>query len=56
MAKPGTPKNTKNKAKHAKLMDRKKKKAKEKSAERDAKMNTLKIKIAELNKAQNPPK
>jgi hypothetical protein len=54
MAKAGTPKNTKNKAKHAKLMDRKKKKAKEKSALRDEKMSTLKAKIAELNKAKNP--
>ncbi|MFT5862502.1 MAG: hypothetical protein ACI828_001151 [Flavobacteriales bacterium] len=54
MAKAGTPKNTKNKAKHTKLMDRKKKKAKEKGAVHDAKMNALKIKIAELNKVQNP--
>lgn len=54
MAKAGTPKNTKNKEKHSKLMDRKKKKAKEKSAVHDAKMNALKIKIAAINKAQNP--
>jgi|TARA_R110002051_G_scaffold3395_1_gene18357 hypothetical protein len=54
MAKAGTPKNTKSKAKHTKLMDRKKKKAKEKEAVHDAKMKALKTKIAAINKAQNP--
>lgn len=49
MAKSGSPKNTKNKAKHSKLMAQKKKKEREKKDAREAHMKILKEKI----KAQN---
>lgn len=45
MAKKGTPKNTKNKAKHAKLMDRKKKKEREKKEAHDARLKAIKEKV-----------
>ncbi len=47
MAKKGTPKNTKNKAKHSKLMERKKKKEREKRDATKARMLALKEKIKE---------
>ncbi|MEH6407567.1 MAG: hypothetical protein V7767_09815 [Leeuwenhoekiella sp.] len=46
MAKKGTPKNTKNKAKHSKLMDRKKNKARK---EKDARTARLKEIIQKAN-------
>lgn len=49
MAKRGSEKNTKNKAKHAKLMDRKKKKEREKKAATKAKLADLKEKIKALD-------
>lgn len=54
MAKAGTPKNTKNKAKHAKLMDRKKKKEREKKEAHSQKMKALKAKIAASDKSRSP--
>ncbi|MEP0264797.1 hypothetical protein [Dokdonia sp.] len=45
MAKAGSPKNTKNKAKHSKLMAQKKKKEREKKDAHDARMKILKEKI-----------
>ena len=49
MAKRGTPKNTKNKAKHSKLMDRKKKKEREKKDASAARLQEAKEKIKALN-------
>jgi hypothetical protein len=45
MAKAGSPKNTKNKAKHSKLMAQKKKKEREKKDAHEARMKILKKKI-----------
>jgi hypothetical protein len=45
MAKAGSPKNTKNKAKHSKLMAQKKKKEREKKDAHDARIKILKEKI-----------
>jgi len=47
MAKLGSDKNTKNKGKHAKLMDRKKKKDREKKDARAERMRLLKQRIKE---------
>ncbi|TYP75232.1 hypothetical protein [Aquimarina intermedia] len=47
MAKSGRPKNTKNKAKHAKLVDRKKNKLRQKQDERTERLKALKEKIKE---------
>ena len=49
MAKSGRPKNTKNKAKHAKLVDRKKNKLRQKQDERTERLKALKEKIKEHN-------
>ncbi|WP_299214433.1 hypothetical protein [uncultured Dokdonia sp.] len=45
MAKAGSPKNTKNKAKHSKLMAQKKKKEREKKDAHEARIKILKEKI-----------
>ena len=52
MAKRGTPKNTKNKAKHSKLMDRKKKKDREKKEASAARLLAAKEKMKAMNEAQ----
>ena len=52
MAKAGSPKNTKNKAKHAKLMAQKKKKEREKKDAREARIKILKEKIKAQQKEE----
>ncbi|WP_416445186.1 hypothetical protein ACH3O9_05765 [Leeuwenhoekiella sp. A16] len=51
MAKKGTPKNTKNKAKHSKLMDRKKNKARKEKDARAARLKEI-IKSANAKKEE----
>jgi len=53
MAKKGTPKNTKNKAKHSKLMDRKKNKLRDYKIDRENRLKTMVKKMHELkNKSE----
>jgi len=52
MAKRGTPKNTKNKAKHSKLMDRKKKKEREKKDASEARLLEAKEKMKALKEKE----
>ncbi len=52
MAKAGSPKNTKNKAKHSKLMAQKKKKEREKKDAHEARIKILKEKIKAQQKEE----
>lgn len=54
MAKAGKQKNTKNKAKHAKLMDRKKKKLREEKLQRAARLKAV-VNAVKEKQSINPP-